>query len=53
MVSCLKDLVIGFISLNIRMAGYEIGYGFLDQYQGKVYAQESLLAIFDYMKEQV
>lgn len=52
MVSCLKDLVIGFISLNIRMDGYEIGYGFLDQYQGKGYAKESLLAIFDYMKEQ-
>lgn len=29
---------------------YEIGYGFLDQYQGKGYAKESLLAIFDYMK---
>ena len=52
MVSCLKDLVIGFISLNIRMDGYEIGYGFLDQYQGKGYAKESLLAIFDYMKKQ-
>lgn len=52
MVSCLKDLVIGFISLNIRMDGYEIGYGFLNQYQGKGYAKESLLAIFDYMKEQ-
>ncbi len=45
-------MVIGFISLNIRMDGYEIGYGFLDQYQGKGYAKESLLAIFDYMKEQ-
>ncbi|WP_416390294.1 GNAT family N-acetyltransferase [Roseburia intestinalis] len=31
---------------------YEIGYGFLDQYQGKGYAKESLLAIFDYMKKQ-
>ena len=46
MVSCLKDLVIGFISLNIRMDGYEIGYGFLDQYQGKGYAKESTACNF-------
>lgn len=50
-VICLEGEVIGFTSLNIRTEGYEIGYGFLDKYQGKGYAKESLAAILDYMKE--
>ena len=49
-VSCLEDEVIGFTSMNIRPDGYEIGYGFLDKYQGKGYAKESLIAILNYMK---
>lgn len=50
-VSCLEDDVIGFISLNIRNGGYEIGYGFLERFQGKGYAKESLVSVLDYMKE--
>lgn len=49
-VSCIGKKVIGFTSLNIRTDGYEIGYGFLDEYQGKGYAKESLVAISEYMK---
>lgn len=50
-VSCLEDVLIGFVSLNIREHGYEMGYGFLNQFQGRGYAKESIIAIFDYMKE--
>lgn len=46
-----SDDVIGFISLNIRNGGYEIGYGFLERFQGKGYAKESLVSVLDYMKE--
>ena len=50
-VSCLEKEVIGFIALNIRTEGYEISYGFLNKYQGKGFAKESILAILRYMKE--
>lgn len=50
-VTCLEGEVIGFTSLNIREEGYEIGYGFLSEKQGKGYAKESLTAILNYMKE--
>ena len=36
--------------MNIRQDGYEMGYGFLNKYQGKGYAKESMIAILDYMK---
>ena len=50
-VSCLENTVIGFISLNIKNQGYEIGYGFLESFQGKGYAKESLLSVLDYAKD--
>lgn len=49
-VSCLEDKVIGFTSMNISEGEYDMGYAFLDKYQGKGYAKESLTAILDYMK---
>lgn len=48
---CLKREVIGFIAFNAIEEGYEIGYGFLNRYQGKGYAKESMTAAFEYMKE--
>lgn len=48
---CLVDTVIGYITFNIRESGYEIGYCFHSAYQGKGYAKESLLALFDHMRE--
>lgn len=49
-VSGLEDKVIGYTSMNICEDGYDMGYAFLDKYQGKGYAKESLIAIMDYMK---
>ena len=48
---CLETKVIGFVSLNKRAEGYEIGYGFLGAYHGLGYAKESLTAILEYMQE--
>ena len=48
---CLENKVIGFVSLNKRTEGYEIGYGFLGAYHGMGYAKESLTAILEYMQE--
>lgn len=50
MVTCYEDKVIGFTSLNAYADGYDIGYGFLDRFQGKGYAAESLSAIAEYAK---
>ena len=47
---CLEGAVIGFISLNARNEGYELGYGFLSEHHGKGYARESLSAVFDYAR---
>lgn len=47
---CLNDIVIGYITFNIRESGYEIGYCFHSAYHGKGYAKESLLALFDHMR---
>lgn len=47
---CLEAQVIGYISANIRPDGYELGYCFHSDFQGKGYAFESLLAVIDYLK---
>ena len=47
---CFEKNVIGYIALNIRENGYEIGYCFHSAYHGKGYAKESHLALFDYMR---
>lgn len=48
---CLGDTVIGYVALNIRENGYEIGYCFHSAYHGKGYAKESHLALIDYMRK--
>lgn len=48
---CRKDTMIGFYSLNIRPGGYELSYGFLQEFQGNGYAGESLKAILDFARE--
>lgn len=47
---CLEAQVIGYISANIRPDGYELGYCFHSDFQGKGYAFESLLAVMGYLK---
>ena len=47
---CLEAQVIGYISANIRPDGYELGYCFHSDFQGKGYALESLLTVMDYLK---
>ena len=47
---CLKDMVIGYITFNIREVGYETGYCFHSAYHGKGYAKESFTALLGYMK---
>jgi len=42
---CLQGCVIGYIALNKRISGYEIGYCFHSQYHGNGYAKESLSAV--------
>lgn len=48
---CLNDTVIGYIAFNIRENCYEIGYCFHSNFQGKGYAKESHLALFNYMRK--
>jgi len=48
--SCLDDVVIGYISFNVRKNDYEIGYCFHSDYYGKGYAKESHVALFEYLK---
>ena len=48
---CLGDIVIGYITFNIRTDGHEIGYCFHSAYHGKGYAKESHLALIDYMRK--
>jgi len=47
---CLKDVVIGYISVNKREESYEIGYCFHSAYHGNGYAKESLTALFSYLR---
>lgn len=49
---CLQDSVIGYIALNQRQEGYEMGYCFHSDYHGKGYATESISAILEMMKAQ-
>ena len=46
---CLKEKVVGYIALNAREIGYEIGYCFHSDYHGKGYAKESLQAIISHL----
>ncbi|MBR0161234.1 MAG: GNAT family N-acetyltransferase [Oscillospiraceae bacterium] len=48
---CLQDVVIGYVALNKRESGYEIGYCFHSNYHGKGYARESISSILDIMKD--
>ena len=48
---CLQDAVIGYVALNKRENGYEIGYCFHSKYHGKGYARESISTILDVMKD--
>ena len=48
---CLQDVVIGYVALNKRENGYEIGYCFHSNYHGKGYARESISSILDVMKD--
>ena len=42
---CLDGNLIGYVAFNSRENGYETGYCFHSDYQGKGYAKESLLAL--------
>lgn len=44
---CLGDTVIGYIALNRREDGYEIGYCFHPDYYGKGYARESIAGLLN------
>lgn len=48
---CLHDRVIGYIALNKREDGYEIGYCFHSAFHGKGYAKESLSALLAHFGE--
>ena len=49
---CLEDRPIGYVSLNKRGNGYEMGYCFHSDQHGRGYARESISAILDLMKKQ-
>ncbi len=46
---CLEETVIGYIAVNQRDNGYELGYCFHTDHHGKGYAKESHAALFDYL----
>ena len=48
---CLEEIVIGFVALNRREKGYEMGYCFHSAYHRKGYARESIGAILGEMKK--
>lgn len=48
---CLQELVIGYVSINMKENSYEIGYCFHSSYHGKGYARESISSILDEMKD--
>ncbi|MCR5753468.1 MAG: GNAT family N-acetyltransferase [Acetatifactor sp.] len=50
-VVCLKETVIGYVALNVRENGHEIGYCFHPDYYGKGYATESIIKILYALKE--
>lgn len=47
---CLQGTVIGYIALNRRESGYELGYCFHPACHGKGYARESIGAVLGLMK---
>ena len=47
---CLKERVIGYVSLNRTEGGYEIGYCFHSYFHGKGYAKESISGILEDLK---
>lgn len=47
---CLQDEVIGYVSLNARPDGYEIGYCFHSRHHRRGYTRESLSAIIELMR---
>lgn len=49
---CRNGEMIGFYSLNVCDAGYDLGYGFLASAQGRGYAKESLPALLAYLRQQ-
>jgi RimJ/RimL family protein N-acetyltransferase len=49
---CLQEKVIGYVALNKREDGYEIGYCFHSAFHGKGYAKESISALISEMKKQ-
>lgn len=50
---CLDGKVIGYVAFNVRESGYEIGYAFLADFQGKGYAKESIAALIGAIKKEV
>lgn len=47
---CLQDVVIGYVSFNLRENCYEMGYCFHSDYHGKGYAKESISCVIAYLK---
>lgn len=49
---CLEETLIGFVAMNRRTCGYELGYCFHSAYQGHGYARESIAALIDSMQRE-
>lgn len=49
---CVKETMIGYVGLYSKEVGYELGYCFHSDFQGKGYAKETLKAIIKYFNEQ-
>lgn len=47
---CLDSKLIGYISMNIREDGHEVGYNFRTAYHHKGYAKESMQAVIDHLR---
>ena len=48
---CTKEKLIGYVSMHRGVNGYEMGYGFLTEAQGKGYACESIAALMEYLRQ--
>lgn len=49
--ACLHDIIIGYVSLNVREEGYELGYCFHPAYYGHGYGRESVGAVLGQLKD--
>ncbi|MCR4669091.1 MAG: GNAT family N-acetyltransferase [Clostridia bacterium] len=49
--ACLRDAMIGYIALNRREDGFELGYCFHSDHHGKGYAKESIAAVLRELKK--